>query len=498
MERGRDTVIVADSILNREFMRKISRFLAQVTMNDFRTERDTMGEVEIPSWAYWGAQTQRAVNNFPVSGLRMPSPIIAALGLIKKHAAEVNRDLRLLDPPLAQAIAQAAQEVADEKWNDHFPVDVFQTGSGTSTNMNANEVIANRANDILGSSLGSKQPVHPNDHVNLGQSSNDVFPTAIHVAVRLQLNGLVERLKQLHMSLEQKSEEFKEVVKIGRTHLQDAVPMTLGQEFSGYASQMDHASRRVEKTFGDIEELALGGTAIGTGLNSHPEFASRVIARIRDRTGTPFRGAENRFEALANRDALVALMGTLNALAVSLIKISNDLRLLSSGPQTGLGEINLPSLQPGSSIMPGKVNPVIPEMMIQVAAQVMGNHLAVTIGGQNAPLELNMMMPMMAQNVLFSVQILTSGIHLLTEKCIKRIEASAATCEEWVEKSLALVTPLARRIGYDKAAQIAQKAFREKKTIREIVLADDILTATEANDLLNPRNMLGPLAEPGS
>lgn len=461
-------------------------------MTDFRSEKDTMGEVKVPDWAYWGAQTQRAIDNFAVSGLRMPPPLIAALGLIKKYAAEANRDLGLLDPRLAEAIARAAEEVADGKWNEHFPVDVFQTGSGTSTNMNANEVIANRANELLSSPSGSKKPVHPNDHVNLGQSSNDVFPSAIHIAVRLQLNALIESLRQLHTSLEHKSEEFKEVVKIGRTHLQDAVPMTLGQEFSGYASQMEHAIRRIERTLGDLEELALGGTAIGTGLNAHPEFASRVIQKIRERTGIPFRQASNRFEALANRDALVELMGVLNTVAVSLMKISNDLRLLSSGPQTGLGEITLPSLQPGSSIMPGKVNPVIPEMMIQVAAQVMGNHLAVTIGGQNAPLELNMMMPMMAHNVLFSVQILTTGIHLLTEKCIMGIEANSAKCEDWVEKSLALVTPLARKLGYDKAAQIAQKAFREKKTIRELVLDEGILSESEVDEILDPRHMLGP------
>ncbi|MFH1010119.1 MAG: class II fumarate hydratase [bacterium] len=461
-------------------------------MDRFRVESDTMGEVEVPSWAYWGAQTQRAVDNFAVSGLRMPSPIIAALGLIKKYAAEVNRDLGWLEPRIAEAVVQAAEEVFQGKWNDHFPVDVFQTGSGTSTNMNANEVIANRANELLGSPLGSKRPVHPNDHVNLGQSTNDVFPTAIHIAVRQQLSDLIEKPRQLHASLERKSNEFKDVLKIGRTHLQDAVPMTLGQEFSRYASQMEHAIRRIERTFGDLEELALGGTAVGTGLNAHPEFAPRVIQKIRERTGIAFKEAPNRFEAMANRDALVELMGALNTLAVSLMKIANDMRLLSSGPRAGLAEITLPALQPGSSIMPGKVNPVILEMVMQVAAQVMGCHMTVTIGGQNAPLELNIMMPMMAHNVLFSIEILTRGIGLLDERCVAGIEANAAKCEDWVEKSLALVTPLARKIGYDKVAQIAQRAFREQKTIRELVLEEGILSEKEADDILNPRHMLRP------
>ncbi|MBM3325074.1 MAG: class II fumarate hydratase [Calditrichaeota bacterium] len=461
-------------------------------MDNFRIEKDTMGEIQVPAWAYWGAQTQRAVENFAVSGLRMPPMMIAALGLVKRCAAQVNGDLGLLEPRLAEVIAQAAEEVADGKWNEHFPVDVFQTGSGTSTNMNANEVIANRANELLGSPLGSKKPVHPNDHVNLGQSSNDVFPTAIHIAVRQQLDLLIERLRRLQASLARKSEEFKDVLKIGRTHLQDAVPMTLGQEFSGYASQVKHAIRRIERTFADLEELALGGTAVGTGLNTHPEFASRVIEKIREQTGIPFKEASNRFEAMANRDALVELMGTLNSLAVSLMRIANDLRLLSSGPRTGFGEITVPALQPGSSMMPGKVNPVILEMVMQVAAQVMGCHLAVTVGGQNAPLELNIMMPMMAHDVLFSIEILTRAISSLDEKCIAGIEAKAEKCEEWIEKSLALVTPLSRRIGYDKAAQIAQRAYREKKTIREVVLEEKLLSEKEADDILNPRHMLGP------
>ena len=459
---------------------------------EYRIEKDSMGEVRVPAWAYWGAQTQRAVENFPISGLRLPRPMIRALGLIKRYAAEVNRDLGQIPADLAEAIIQAAEEVMEGKWDDHFPVDIFQTGSGTSSNMNANEVIANRANELLGQPLGTRHPVHPNDHVNRGQSSNDVIPTAIHIAVREQLEPLRAALQELHQALQTKAEEFKDIVKIGRTHLQDAVPMTLGQEFSGYATQIAHGLRRVDHTLPHLEELALGGTAVGTGLNAHPAFAPQVIARIAERTGLPFREAENRFEALGARDALVELMGALNTVAVSLMKIANDLRLLSSGPRTGIAEITLPAVQPGSSIMPGKVNPVIPEMMIQVAAQVMGNHLAVTIGGQNGPLELNMMMPMIAYNVLFTIQILTNGIRTLTEKTIRGIQANRKRCEELVEWSMALVTPLALRIGYDRAAQIAYKAYKEGKTVRQVVIEEGLLTEEEANEVLDPRKMLGP------
>ncbi len=461
---------------------------------EYRIEKDSMGEVRVPSWAYWGAQTQRAVENFPISGIRLPRPMIRALGLIKRYAAEVNRDLGQIPAEIAEAIIQAAEEVIAGKWDDHFPVDIFQTGSGTSSNMNTNEVIANRANELLGQPLGTRHPVHPNDHVNRGQSSNDVIPTAIHISVRQELEPLRAALRDLHQALQAKAEEFKDVVKIGRTHLQDAVPMTLGQEFSGYASQIAHGLRRIEHTLPHVEELALGGTAVGTGLNAHPEFAARVIAKIAERTGLPFREAENRFEALAARDAMVELMGALNTVAVSLMKIANDLRLLSSGPRTGIAEIQLPAVQPGSSIMPGKVNPVIPEMMIQVAAQVMGNHLAVTIGGQNGPLELNMMMPMIAYNVLFAIQILTNGIRTLTEKTIRGIQANRQRCEELVEWSMALVTPLALRIGYDRAAQIAYKAYKEGKTVRQVVIEEGILSEEEANEVLDPRKMLGPKA----
>ncbi|MEO0139073.1 MAG: class II fumarate hydratase [candidate division WOR-3 bacterium] len=461
-------------------------------MADYRIEKDTMGEVKVPSWAYWGAQTQRAIENFPISGWRIPKRMIYSIALIKRYAAEVNAELGLLDPKIADAIIQAAEEVMSGRFDDHFPLDVFQTGSGTSTNMNVNEVIANRANEILGSPLGSKNPVHPNDHVNKGQSSNDVIPTAIHISIRLEAENLIEALEDLAEAFDKKAEEFKDIVKIGRTHLQDAVPMTLGQEFSAFATQIKHGIRRVKNTFYHLEELALGGTAVGTGLNTHKEFAPRVIKKIADRTGIPFREAENRFEALATKDAVVEYMGALNTLAVSLMKIGNDIRLLSSGPRTGIAEIILPSLQPGSSIMPGKVNPVIPEMLIQVAAHIMGSHLAVSVGGQNAPLQLNIMKPLIAYHSITSTQILTNALRTFTEKCVVGIQANKERCEELVEWSMALVTPLALKIGYDKAAEIAYKAYKEGKTVRRLVIEEGILSEEEAEEVLDPRKMLGP------
>ncbi|MFH1143054.1 MAG: class II fumarate hydratase [Candidatus Eisenbacteria bacterium] len=457
-----------------------------------RFERDSMGEIGIPEWAYWGAQTQRAVENFTVSGLVLPGELICALGLIKHHAAIVNRDLGLLAPATAAAIAQAAEEVASGGWREHFPVDVFQTGSGTSSNMNANEVIANRANELLGAERGTRSPVHPNDHVNRGQSSNDVFPSAMHIAARRRAAALVESLAELESALAKKSEEFATIVKLGRTHLQDAVPMTLGQEFSGFAAQVGQSRRHLEASFGGIEALALGGTAIGTGINAHPRFAEQVIARIATATGIPFRPAENRFAALAGREAMVALMGGLNVVAVAMMKIANDLRLLASGPRAGLGEIVLPALQPGSSIMPGKVNPVIPEMAIQVAAQVMGQHVAVTIAGQTGPLELNMMMPLMAYNALQAIDLLDAAAALLAEKCVAGIAADEKRCAALVEQSLALATPLALRVGYDRAALIAERAWREGRTIREIAIEEGLLTAAEAAEVLDARRLARP------
>jgi fumarate hydratase class II len=449
-----------------------------------------MGEVEIPSWAYWGAQTQRAVMNFAISDRRIPTPMIRALGLIKRYVATVNGELGLIEGDLVRAIEEAAEEVIEGKWDNHFPIDVFQTGSGTSWNMNANEIIANRANEILGKPLGAKSPIHPNDHVNRGQSSNDVIPTAIHVANRLEVEPLAESLRSLTKSLEERAGEFKDVIKIGRTHLQDAVPMTLGQEFTGYATQIAKGQERLEAAKPHLEELALGGTAIGTGLNAHPEMASRAIERIASHTGIPFKPAVSRFEAIASRDAQVGLMGALNSIAVALMKIANDIRLLASGPRAGLAEITLPSLQPGSSIMPGKVNPVIPEMVIQVAAHVMGKHQAVTIGAQNGPLELNMMNPLIAYETLSSLNLLSRTAVALAERCVAGTVADRDRCAEWVEYSLALVTPLATRIGYDRAAAIAYEAYKSRRSIREVAREQKVLPEGELDQLLDPWSMI--------
>ncbi len=462
--------------------------------NEYRTESDTMGEVQIPRWAYWGAQTQRAVENFGISGKRIPFPMVEALGLIKRYAAEVNGELGLLDRELVKPIADAAEEVVGGLWNEHFPIDVFQTGSGTSWNMNANELIANRANEILGQPIGRKKPVHPNDHVNRGQSSNDVIPASIHIANRRALDPLLAALDQLESALSAKARELEGVVKIGRTHLQDAVPMTVGQEFSGYASMIAKAARRLRNTMPHLEELALGGTAIGTGINSHPELAPRVIALIARRTGIRFRQADNLFEALGCRDAQAELMAALGTLAGSLSKIANDLRLLASGPRAGLGEIVLPSLQPGSSIMPGKVNPVIPEMVVQAAACVLGKCHTVSLAAATAPLELNIMMPLIAFETLDALDLMTNACRVFRERCVSGITADAERCAELVEWSLALVTPLATRIGYDRAAEIAHLAFQERKTIRQLVLEKGILSPEEADSLLSPRNMIGPIS----
>ncbi|HET6451825.1 MAG TPA: class II fumarate hydratase [Spirochaetia bacterium] len=460
-----------------------------------RVETDSMGDVKVPQDAYWGAQTQRAVDNFSVSPLRIPVALIRALGQVKQAAALVNGALGLLEPKIAQAIGQAAGEVAEGKWDAHFPIDVFQTGSGTSWNMNANEVIANRANELLGAPRGSKKPVHPNDHVNRGQSSNDVIPTVISLSNRVRLDRLVESLGVLHRSLSRKATELAGALKIGRTHLQDAVPMTLGQELSGYARQVEKARGLVMRCAAGLEELAIGGTALGTGINTHPEFARRVTEALAQATRIPFREATNKFEAIAARDSQVELMGALNSTAVALMKISNDLRLLASGPRTGLAEIVLPSLQPGSSIMPGKVNPVILEMTIQVAARVMGSALTVSIAGQNGPLELNMMLPLIAWETLGSLELLSRTCEALAVRCVDGIQADEARSREWIERSLALVTPLALKIGYDRAAKLAQKALKENRTVREVVIAEGVLTAEEADRVLDPSTMLGPSVE---
>ena len=460
------------------------------TNKEMREESDSMGVVSLPGWAYWGAQTQRAVENFGVSPLRIHHAMIRALGLIKKHAAVVNASLGAVEGNLAEAIARAADEVVQGSWDGHFPIDVFQTGSGTSWNMNANEVIATRANEILGQPRGTRTPVHPNDHVNRGQSSNDVIPTAIHIANRMQLEPLLAAVRQLAASLRRKEKEFSHLVKLGRTHLQDAVPMTLGQEFSGFAVQIEKAVGRLGNTATNLEELALGGTALGTGINCAPGFAEKVAEAVARETGLPFRSAPNKFEAIATRDAQVELMGALNTLATSLMKIANDLRLLASGPRGALGEIVLPSLQPGSSIMPGKVNPVIPEMVIQVAAHVNGKTVSVTIAGQNGPLELNMMNPLISHETLSSMELLENTCRVLAEKAIDGLEADPQRLEYWIEWSLALVTPLATEIGYDKATKLAYQAYREKRTIREVVLESGVLPEERVRDLLDPAGMV--------
>ncbi|MEX2356057.1 MAG: class II fumarate hydratase [Thermaerobacterales bacterium] len=464
----------------------------------FRVEQDSMGEVQVPREAYYGAQTLRAVENFPISDLRFSRGFIRSLALIKRAAAEVNSELGLLEPKLAGAISRAAQEVAEGNFDADFPLDIFQTGSGTSSNMNANEVISNRAIELLDGEKGSKKPVHPNDHVNQGQSSNDVIPTAIHLAV---LEGISERLipalMRLGEALSAKGRSFDDVIKIGRTHLMDATPLRLGQEFGGYASMAAHSVRRLQGLSDHLGELALGGTAVGTGLNAHPEFAARVIERLADWTGLPLREAENHFEAQGSRDALVEASGQLRTVATSLFKIANDIRWLGSGPRCGLYEIQLPELQPGSSIMPGKVNPVMSEMMMMVCAQVTGNDTAVVIGGQNGNFDLNVMMPLMAHNVLESVDILTNAAEVFREKCVEGIEADRQRCEELVEWSLAMVTSLVPKLGYDTAAQIAKDAYREGRTVRELVQERKLLPDDELAELLNPWTMTGPNGQGG-
>ncbi len=455
-----------------------------------RYESDSMGEVAIPSSAYWGAQTQRATENFGVSELRIPPSLIRALAYIKKHAARTNAELGLIDRHLAEAIVSAAGEVFTGQHDKQFPIDVFQTGSGTSWNMNINELLANRANELLGQELGTRAPVHPNDHVNRGQSSNDVIPTAIQIAGRMEAGTLISAMEHLRQAFSAKSTELADVVKLGRTHLQDAVPMTLGQEFGAFADQTAKGIARLTAALPRLEELPLGGTAIGTGINCHPEFAERAVAGIAGETGIAFRRADNIFEGIAARDAQVELMGVLNTYATSLMKIANDLRLLASGPRGALGEITLPALQPGSSIMPGKVNPVIPEMVIQVAAHVNGKAVAVTIGGQNSPLQLNMMHPLIAYETLSSLRLLAETSTALAERCVTGITADRDRCKYWIEWSLALVTPLALEIGYDRASNLAYRAYREQRTIRDVAREERVLPEERLNELLDPRGML--------
>jgi len=452
--------------------------------------------MEVPSDALYGATTQRAVLNFPVSGYRLSRPLIRALGLVKWAAAQANRDLGKLDEERTNFIVQAAEEVIDGKLDEHFPIDIFQTGSGTSSNMNANEVIANRASQLAGKPIGSKDPVHPNDHVNMGQSSNDVIPTAIHIAVAESIrNDLMPALEYLQEALEAKTQEFWEVIKIGRTHLMDATPVRLGQEFSGYAKQIEHGKLRAGNAIAAIEELALGGTAVGTGLNCHPDFAGRVMGYLWNRTGVAFREARNHFEAQGAKDGLVEASAQLRTISVSLFKIANDLRWLSSGPQCGIGEIQLPATQPGSSIMPGKVNPVICESVMQVCAQVFGNDTAVYWGGANGNLELNVMMPVMAHNVLESSRLLTNVIRIFRDKCVGGVVANSARCAELVELSMAMVTSLAPIIGYDRAAEIAKESAKTGKTVRTICMERHILPEAELALALDPVTMTKPGGE---
>ena len=454
-----------------------------------RIEKDSMGEVRVPAGAYYAASTQRAVDNFPISNLRFSRKFIWALGLLKKAAAQAAAEGGYLTDDKAKAISEAAGEVADGQLDDQFVLDIFQTGSGTSTNTNANEVIANRATEIMGGDLGSKL-VHPNDDVNFGQSSNDVIPTAIHIAASAAIREeLVPALASLSAALDAKAEEFSEIVKSGRTHLMDATPVTLGQEFSGYASQVSKGVDRLEKVLPELDEVALGGTAVGTGLNAPEGFAARVMELIAAETGYPFRQTENYFEAMAAKDAVVMTSGALKTVATSLFKIANDLRWLGSGPRSGISEIQLPSLQPGSSIMPGKVNPVMPEMTMQVAAHVIGNDAAITWGGASGSFELNVMMPMIAHNLLESISLLAAAALNLREKCVEGIEANVAQAETLVERNISIITALNPHIGYDKAAEIAKEAFASGRGVREVALEKGVLSEEQLAQVLDLKRM---------
>jgi fumarate hydratase, class II len=458
-----------------------------------RIEKDSMGTMELPADALYGATTQRAVLNFPISGYRFSRPFVRALGLVKWAAAQANRDLGKLDEKRAQLITEAAEEVIEGHWDSQFPIDIFQTGSGTSTNMNANEVIANRCSQLDGKAIGSKDPVHPNDHVNMSQSSNDVIPTSIHIAVAESVRSeLMPALDHLQQGLEAKAHEFWEVIKIGRTHLMDATPVRLGQEFSGYAKQVEYGKLRAGNAIAAVEELALGGTAVGTGLNSHPEFAGKVMGHLWNRTGVAFREARNHFEAQGAKDGLVEASGQMRSIAVSLFKIANDIRLLASGPRCGIGEIQLPATQPGSSIMPGKVNPVMCESVVQVCAQVFGNDTTVCWGGANGQLELNVMMPVMAHNVLESIRLLSNVARAFQDKCISGIIANQDRCNELVELSMAMVTSLAPLIGYDRAAEIAKESAATGKTVRQICRERQVLPEDQLNRALDPVEMTKP------
>ena len=462
-------------------------------MTDTRTETDSFGPLEVPADRYWGAQTQRSLGNFKIGGETMPAPLVRALGIIKRAAALSNMDLDNLEKEIGDAIAAAAQDVIDGKLDDHFPLVVWQTGSGTQSNMNSNEVISNRAIELLGGEMGSKQPVHPNDHCNRSQSSNDTFPTAMHIATVEEVHGrLIPALEHLHGALQAKAEAWSDIIKIGRTHLQDATPLTLGQEFSGYAEQLKLAIARVRDTLPRLYPLAQGGTAVGTGLNAKPGFAEKFAAHVADITGLPFVTAENKFEALAAHDAMIEISGVLNTIAAGLFKIANDIRLLGSGPRSGLAELSLPENEPGSSIMPGKVNPTQCEAMTMVCTQVMGNHVTVTIAGSQGHFELNVFKPVMAYNVLQSIRITADACVSFTDNCVAGIEPNLERISELMQRSLMLVTALAPKIGYDKATEVAKTAHKNGTTLKEEALRLGYVTEQEFDEVVRPEDMIGP------
>jgi fumarate hydratase class II len=463
----------------------------------FRVEKDSMGTMQVPEGAYYGAQTARAVENFPISDLRFGRPFLAAMGLIKWACAQVNGELKLLDDKRRTLIQQAAQEVIDGKLDGQFVIDIFQTGSGTSTNMNVNEVIASRANEIATGKRGGREPVHPNDHVNMQQSSNDAIPTAIHVSAAVAISqGLIPALEHLHKTLAAKGKEFDAIVKIGRTHLQDATPIRLGQEISGYAKQVELSVARADKAIKALRELPLGGTAVGTGINSHPDFAAKAIAEIAKKTGIEFVETSNHFEAQAAKDAVVETSGLLKTIAVSLTKIANDIRWLASGPRCGIGEISIPATQPGSSIMPGKVNPVMSEMVIQVAAQVIGNDATIAWGAAiGSNFELNVAMPVLAYNLLQSIELLGRAARVFAERCASGLVANPKRCAELVEQSLAMCTSLAPLIGYDKAGEIAKESLHTGKTVRQVAAEKKVLPDADLNKALDARRMTEPQAD---
>ena len=458
-----------------------------------RIEKDTMGEISLPDECYYGAQTQRAFDNFQISSTKIPRSMIAAIAMIKRSAAIVNNNLNFIDTKIKDAIVKACDEVIQGKFDDQFIVDIYQTGSGTSSNMNANEVIANRACEILGGNKGDKKLVHPNDHVNYGQSSNDVIPTSIHIATSLEIDKrLLPELENLKISIDKKTDEFKDIIKIGRTHLQDATPITLGQEFSGYSKMIENSIQRIKNDLPFLLKLAQGGTAVGTGINTHKDFGKLVAHELSVITGLNFTESDNHFESQATQDSVVHLSGSLKTLSVSLYKIANDIRWLGSGPRTGLGELVLPPVQPGSSIMPGKVNPVICESLIQVTSQVVGYDSAIALGGMGGVFELNLMLPLIGSNILESINILSNGMKMFREKLLNDLSANKNKCNGYIEDSLAMCTSLAPIIGYDKAASIAKKAFKNDKTVREVCIEDKILSNEELEKILDPFSMIQP------